>query len=113
MRRAAPNAVVMPNRLVMRALRIRLSRRVDPPLSSLSQEQDVAGHRQNAAMPGDDAVSYFSSAIGLTSTPTPSMSISQVSPPFMNTGGLRAKPTPDGVPVMMMSPGSSVMPWVT
>ena len=63
-------------------------------------------------LPGDDGRSYFSSSIGLTSTPTPSMSISQVSPPFMNIGGLRAKPTPDGVPVMMMSPGSSVMPWV-
>ncbi len=43
---------------------------------------------------------YFSSTIGFDSTPTFSMSISQVSPPFMNTGGLRAKPTPEGVPVI-------------
>ncbi len=28
----------------------------------------------------------------------------------MNSGGLRAKPTPSGVPVIMMSPGSSLHP---
>jgi hypothetical protein len=54
----------------------------------------------------------FSSSIGLRSTPTPSISTSQTSPARMNTGGLRAKPTPDGVPVTMMSPGSSVIAWV-
>jgi hypothetical protein len=44
----------------------------------------------------------------------PSISISQTSPCFIHTGfGLRAWPTPDGVPVKMMSPGSSVMPCVT
>ena len=31
---------------------------------------------------------------------------------FIQTGGLRQPPTPEGVPVTMMSPGSSVMPWV-
>src|SRR5262249_34962850 len=57
---------------------------------------------------------YFSFAIGLTSTPTPSMSISQVSPAFIHTGfGLRAWPTPEGVPVNTISPGSRVMPCVT
>ena len=57
--------------------------------------------------------SYFSSSIGLRSTPTPSTSISQTSPGFIQTGsGLRAWPTPDGVPVNRMSPGSSVMPSV-
>ena len=54
-----------------------------------------------------------SSLIGLTSTPIFSISISQVSPFFIHTGGLRAKPTPDGVPVTITSPGSSVMPWET
>src|SRR5262245_4099574 len=57
--------------------------------------------------------SYFSSAMGLRKTPTFSISISQVSPAFIQTGsGLRAWPTPDGVPVRMTSPGSSVMPLV-
>ena len=59
---------------------------------------------------GDD---YFSSSIGFDSTPMPSMSISQVSPGFIQSGGLRGWPTPDGVPVKQMSPGSSVMPCVT
>src|SRR5438552_1970494 len=40
----------------------------------------------------------------------PSTSPSTLSPGFKNTGGTRAKPTPDGVPVLMMSPGSSVSP---
>jgi len=58
--------------------------------------------------------SYFSSSIGLRSTPMPSISISHTSPFFIHTGfGLRAWPTPDGVPVKMMSPGSSVSPCVT
>lgn len=39
----------------------------------------------------------------------PSISTSQMSPAFMKTGGLRAAPTPAGVPVMMRSPGSSVI----
>ena len=43
-------------------------------------------------------------------TPMPWISTSQVSPFFIHTGGLRAWPTPDGVPVKMTSPGSSVIP---
>ncbi len=55
----------------------------------------------------------YSSAIGLRNVPTPWISTSTVSPFFIQTGlGLRAWPTPDGVPVKMTSPGSSVMPWV-
>src|ERR1044071_1072759 len=42
--------------------------------------------------------------------PMPSMSPSTLSPGLRNTGGTRAKPTPEGVPVLMMSPGSSVIP---
>jgi len=45
----------------------------------------------------------------LRSTPMPSISISTTSPFFMKIGGLRAKPTPCGVPVGMRSPGSSVV----
>ena len=59
------------------------------------------------------AAFIFSSSIGLRSMPTPSISTSTVSPAFIHTGsGLRAWPTPDGVPVNRMSPGSSVMPSV-
>lgn len=39
----------------------------------------------------------------------PSTSTSQTSPGFMKSGGLRATPTPAGVPVTMTSPGSSVI----
>jgi hypothetical protein len=47
----------------------------------------------------------------LRSVPTPSISISHTSPLRIQTGsGLRAWPTPDGVPVKMMWPGSGVSP---
>ena len=35
------------------------------------------------------------------------------SPAFRNCGGFMPKPTPGGVPVVMTSPGSSVMNWLT
>src|SRR5437660_21421 len=54
----------------------------------------------------------FSSAIRLRRIPTCSISTSTVSPLFIQTGGLRAWPTPDGVPVKMTSPGSRLMPCV-
>ena len=37
----------------------------------------------------------------------PEISTSTLSPPFIQSGGLRPMPTPSGVPVAMMSPGSS------
>ena len=49
---------------------------------------------------------YASSAIGLRRMPRPSTSISQMSPGFMNSFGVRATPTPAGVPVTMTSPTS-------
>ena len=45
---------------------------------------------------------------GLRSVPRPSISTSTTSPFFNHTGGLRAMPTPGGVPVKIRSPGSSV-----
>ena len=53
-----------------------------------------------------------SSSIGLRKIPMPSISISKTSPARIHAGGLRAWPTPDGVPVTTRSPGSSVIPWV-
>src|SRR5689334_19376860 len=40
-------------------------------------------------------------------TPTLSISISTVSPGFIQTGGVRREPTPPGVPVTITSPGAS------
>src|SRR5262249_62083288 len=76
----------------------------------------IEGALAQRAADGEDSQGhdYFSAAIGLTSTPTRSMSISQLSPGRIQIGlGLRAWPTPEGVPVKTISPGSSVMPWVT
>ena len=50
-----------------------------------------------------------SSWTGLDNTPIPSISTSNTSPCFIQTGGLRAAPTPPGVPMMITSPGFSVM----
>src|SRR3569623_961246 len=46
----------------------------------------------------------------LRSRPIFSTSHSTTSPGRRNSGGVRANPTPAGVPVAMMSPGSSIMP---
>ena len=48
----------------------------------------------------------YSSATGFLRTPTFSISTSTTSPGLRNTGGLRVKPTPAGVPVAMTSPGT-------
>jgi hypothetical protein len=45
---------------------------------------------------------------GLRKIPIPSISTSTVLPGCKNTGGLRAKPTPGGVPVKIKSPAFSV-----
>src|SRR6202042_1616506 len=44
------------------------------------------------------------------SVPIRSISTSKTSPSAKNSGGLRAKPTPSGVPVAITSPGRSVIP---
>jgi hypothetical protein len=46
---------------------------------------------------------------GFSSRPSPSISTVTVSRAFSQTGGVRAKPTPCGVPVRMMLPGRSVI----
>ena len=51
----------------------------------------------------------MASLTGLLIEPTPSISIVISSPGFSQTGGSRNAPTPAGVPVMMRSPGSSVI----
>ena len=48
---------------------------------------------------------------GLVSVPIFSTVMLTVSPPFRKTGGLRANPTPGGVPVEIKSPTSQVTDW--
>src|SRR3569833_267430 len=55
------------------------------------------------------AASSTSSRTGLRRSPMPSISISHTSPSRIQTGGVRAWPTPGGVPMAITSPGSSVM----
>ena len=48
-------------------------------------------------------------ATELRNTPKPSASTSTMSPGFSQTGGLSRAPAPVGVPVRIMSPGTSVV----
>ncbi len=50
----------------------------------------------------------YSPTTGFRNTPIRSISTSTTSPACKNTGGLRAAPTPGGVPVKITSPGASV-----
>src|ERR1041385_3099195 len=52
----------------------------------------------------------YGATTSTSNVPLPSISPSTLSPGLRNTGGTRAKPTPEGVPVLMISPGSSVIP---
>ncbi len=52
-------------------------------------------------------MAVYRPTIGVRSVPTPSTQLRRTSPGFKNIGGLRAAPTPEGVPVKMRSPGSS------
>src|SRR5262245_5973742 len=53
---------------------------------------------------------YFFTRTLLRIEPIFSTSHTHSSPSLRNTGGLREKPTPNGVPVGIRSPGSSVVP---
>lgn len=73
--------------------------RVLPPVLHLFD-----GDRPHQAARAD----YVAAATRLRSTPSRSISTSTTSPGLRNTGGVRAMPTPGGVPVKITSPGSSV-----
>jgi len=53
--------------------------------------------------------SLCSATMPLVSVPMPSITTCTVLPGRRKTGGLRVKPTPEGVPVMIAVPGCSVM----
>ena len=59
--------------------------------------------------PGQLGRPGFSATKVLTISPRPSMRVVTTCPSWRNTGGVRAAPTPSGVPVKMRSPGRSVM----
>ena len=69
--------------------------------------EEAAADGTDADCPGGHPA--HPATIGVRSTPMPSPSISTTSPAFMNTGGFWKMPTPAGVPVETMSPGSSGM----
>lgn len=68
----------------------------------------IASSRHNLRFPvaEDQAVAAM---MRFSRAGMPSISILTLSPAANHTGGLRAKPTPDGVPVTMTSPGWRVM----
>src|SRR5690606_14001589 len=68
------------------------------------------GRVGHPASPGFGWRQAASATTGFLRTPTRSTSTSQTSPGFMKSCGSMAMPTPEGVPVTMMSPGSRVMP---
>ena len=87
----------------------------------LIQRDRRVGHRQQPDLPprpfrlhqrrggGRDLVFGHSSATPFTSAPMPSARTSTTSPGFSHTGGSCRAPAPVGVPVTMMSPGTSVV----
>ena len=68
--------------------------------------RDEAGGNENGSV-----FSLQTFTILFLMTPIPSTSVSMTSPSFIYSGGVRPRPTPSGVPVAMMSPGSSVIPF--
>src|SRR5262249_55913319 len=86
----------------------------DEPLDRGFVDLPLACHRRDERDEHAGQLIDFQSrtddVIRLRSLPTFSTSVSIKSPGFKNSGGVRAKPTPSGVPVAMIAPGSSVMP---
>jgi hypothetical protein len=61
---------------------------------------------------GRAVVGGFSSVTSFTSEPMPPPTHTLIlSPSFKYTGGFLTNPTPFGVPVRMIEPGSRVVPW--
>ena len=88
-----------------------LRRRLELKLS-LSVDYRIARRRGVCLIAADMTPTKFryGATMSTCRIPMPSTSPSTLSPGFKNTGGTRAKPTPDGVPVLIMSPGSNVKP---
>jgi hypothetical protein len=85
----------------------------------LWQADGVAGWKVLALLrPGQAVVAaFFSYAAEDGRTfcfwlPRPSMPSVMTSPPLRKRGGLKPRPTPGGVPVVMTSPGSRRMNWL-
>src|SRR4029077_5898888 len=77
-----------------------------PPMSSSSSSRSSPRLSMSSS---SSSSSSDQSTIGFSTQPIPSISQRARSPGRRKTGGSRKTPTPDGVPVAMMSPGSSVI----
>src|SRR5205085_149503 len=86
----------------------RASARARVPLPLLLPSYGRPG-RMTFAAPSAVAVDGQAATTGFEIRPRPSISIAISSPGCSHTGGSRNAPTPAGVPVMIRSPGSSVI----
>ena len=77
-------------------------------VDSLDREPRMCGHRTNESVRRSDRVYGASATHRLRSSPMPSMRLVTTCPGCRKIGGVRAKPTPAGVPVRITSPGRSV-----
>src|SRR5688572_11621180 len=73
------------------------------------QSMNTAEAFADAAHGEQWSTNVHGSATGFSSTPMPLASRRTISPALRKTWGLRKTPTPAGVPVLTMSPGSRVM----
>ena len=81
---------------------------------NLRSRATISGLRRTFGQGGRTAVVCCRRQTGSANTmfsmwPMPSISTRITSPTFRNDGGFIPAPTPDGVPVARMSPGSSVI----
>ena len=83
------------------------------------QNDEKHQHRRSSRVPSvsstsdarsSSAVTPYAATTRFRRTPIPSTSVSITSPTWSHSCGVRPMPTPSGVPVEMMSPGSSVQP---
>ena len=63
-----------------------------------------AAFSSSRLLPGDECLLLLAQPLDAEAT---------TSPAFRKSGGFMPRPTPGGVPVVMMSPGCSVMNWLT
>src|SRR5262252_6805099 len=84
-------------------------RRRNHPEQPQDDEQDHEKHDHRRSPARLNCESYAATT-GLRRMPIPSISVSTTSPACSHSWGVRPMPTPSGVPVEMMSPGSRVQP---
>ena len=82
------------------------------PISGVRYEAQLAAARFKVELvdldPKISGCRRYGATTGFVSVPTPSYVHVMRSPAFSRIGGVRAEPTPGGVPVAMTSPGRNV-----